>query len=135
MMCADHRYEQGSGAAPDGTNKGGIADPALLGGGLRGTLRNVDRTAVYALDGEIDRTNAEALHDRLIDIAGVGEGDHLVLDMSAVTVIDGPAIGRLIQVSRALAAKGSRFELVNVPDEPLRMLRQMGLTDYFGLDA
>ena len=134
-MCVDHRRERRSGVGPNDTNRGGIPDPAPLGGGLRGTLRHLDRTAVYALDGEIDRANAEALHERLIDIAGVGEGDHLVLDMSAVTFIDGPAIGHLIQVAQALAANGSRFELVNVPDEPLRVLRQVGLTDYFGLDA
>ncbi len=135
MMSVDHRDEPGSGGASDGTNKGGIPDPTSLGGGLRGVLQHLDRRAVYALDGEIDRTNAEALHERLIDIAGVGEGDHLVLDMSAVTFIDGPAVGQLIQVAQALAANGSRFELANVPDEPMRMLRQMGLTDYFGLDA
>ena len=102
---------------------------------LRGTLLHQDRTAVYALDGELDRTNAQALHERLIDIAGEAEGDHLVLDMSGLTFIDGPAIGHLIQVAQALFAKGSRFELVNVPEAPMRVLRVTGLTDYFGLDA
>ncbi len=64
----------------------------------------------------------------------MGEDDHLVLDMRGVTFIDGPAIGHLIQVGRVLFAKGSRFELANVPEGPRRVLRVTGLTDFFGLD-
>ena len=135
MISGDHRDDTRFDAARDGTSDGGIPDYALGSRMLRGSLLHQDHTAVYALDGELDRTNAEALHERLIDIAGEAEGDHLVLDMSRVTFIDGPAIGHLIQVAQALSAKGSRFELVNVPEAPMRVLRVTGLTDYFGLDA
>jgi anti-anti-sigma factor len=132
-ISGDHRHHASFDAARDGTDAGGIPDYALGSGALRGALLHHQRTAVYVLDGELDRTNAEALHERLIDIAGVAEDDHLVLDMGGVTSIDGPAVGHLIQVGQALAAKGSRFELVNVPEGPMRVLRVTGLTHYLGV--
>lgn len=135
MPTGDHRGDADFDTARDGTDSGGIPDYALASEVLRGTLLYRRRTAVYVLDGELDRTNAASLHDRLLDIAGVAEGDHLVLDMGGLTFIDGPAIGQLVRVALALFAKSSRFELINVPEGPMRVLRVAGLDEFFGLDA
>jgi anti-sigma B factor antagonist len=71
-----------------------------------------------ALEGEIDRANAEEL-ERVVLHRTIGSAA-VVLDLSAVSYLDSSGVRLLDRVARALGHRGARLRIVAPPGGPVR---------------
>ena len=109
--------------------------PELLGGNLVGRVRDVGDNVVYVLEGEIDLANAEALRERLVEVADRVAGGFLHVDMAEVTFIDSFGVRQFLNASMALAEDGITLQLVNVAPAPERSMRLAGVWEFLTLDS
>ena len=89
----------------------------------RGLLRVV-------LSGEADYAGSRLLRSSLQQ----AEGDHLVVDMSQVTLCDASCITALAFAAKERHERGESFVLRDPPRTLLRTLRRLGLTDIFTVE-
>jgi len=87
---------------------------------------------VIRLAGEIDMSNADAVRQQIVELAGTPEGARtgsaVVVDLSGLRFIDSSAISALVQLSSGLTDAGRRLVLVAAPDcVAARTLRLVGL--------
>ena len=83
---------------------------------------------VVKLIGEIDLSNAEALGDTLATMAG--EGDHLVIDLSALEFMDSSGIAMLLRA----AVRASSVEVRNPSAIVRRIIECTGLGDVLRIE-
>ena len=79
------------------------------------------------LKGVLNASTWEGLREGLERIADAPTGD-VVLDLTNVSMIDGPAVGAIAFLYKRLAGKGRRLDVVGVSGQPLALLRDHGLT-------
>jgi anti-anti-sigma factor len=79
------------------------------------------------LKGVLDAATWESLREGLERIASAPSGD-VVLDLTNVSFIDGPAVGAIAFLFKRLAGKDRRLSVVGVSGQPLALLRDHGLT-------
>lgn len=78
-----------------------------------------------AVSGEIDLGTAQALRDRLAELAG--DARLLVLDFAGVRFCDATGLGSLVAVRNDLAGRGGRLRLAAVRPAQRRLLLITGL--------
>ena len=89
-----------------------------------------DRTAVVAVDGEIDLGTAGQLRDHLTDCIR-DETRDVVLDLSAVTFMDSTGLQVLIATQRRLEPLGGKLRLVGLRSGVAKVLKVTGLDQSF----
>ena len=77
------------------------------------------------LSGEADYASARHLRARLEEV----EGDHVVIDMKAVTLCDSSCIAALAFAAERQRQQGKEFTLRNPRPVLLRTLERLGLDD------
>jgi anti-anti-sigma factor len=85
--------------------------------------RDASGARVVKLIGEIDLSNADMLGDTLAGFAG--DGDHLVIDLSALQFMDSSGIAMLLRA----AGRASSVEVRNPSDVVRRIIECTGLSD------
>jgi anti-anti-sigma factor len=89
---------------------------------------------VLRLDGGLFFATAEALEERVRELAEDG-GDHaLVLDLEGVNFVDSQGAAKLAELHRLGEADGVTLRLARVKPQVLAVLRADGLVDRFGAD-
>jgi anti-anti-sigma factor len=83
------------------------------------------------LSGEADYAAARHLRARLEEI----NGEHVVIDMKAVTLCDSSCIATLAFAARRQRQRGKEFTLRNPRPVLLRTLERLGLEDVFQIEA
>jgi anti-anti-sigma factor len=86
------------------------------------------RTAVVALEGEIDLSTAPDAERRIADAEENGEVD-IVVDLRAVTFMDSSGLRVLLTAHRRAEENGRRFALVRGSEAVDRLLDVTGLAD------
>ncbi|MCW3475405.1 STAS domain-containing protein [Limobrevibacterium gyesilva] len=86
------------------------------------------------LKGALDAESWLALRDGFAALAAAPEGE-VVLDLTNVSFIDGPAIGAIAFLFKRLRAKGRRLVVTGVSGQPLALLREHGLDEVLGLSG
>jgi anti-sigma B factor antagonist len=66
---------------------------------------------VIAPDGELDLYTVHALGPQLNEAAG-GDDPHLIIDLSAVTLLDSTALGAIVEAQRRVTRQGRKFSVV-----------------------
>ena len=92
--------------------------------------READGVTRVLLSGEADYASARHLRARLEEV----EGDHVVVDMKAVTLCDSSCIAALAFAARRQRQQGKLFTLRNPRPVLLRTLERLGLEDVFRLE-
>jgi anti-anti-sigma factor len=67
--------------------------------------------AIIAPEGELDLHAARALGPELNEAAGA-DYDHLILDLSSVSLVDSTALGAILQAQHRFDRQGRRLSLV-----------------------
>ena len=101
---------------------------------LTGRLLEAGREAVYAVDGDLDRSTADPLETRLAALARGTVGD-LALDLSGVELLDSVGLRVLMRTHRLLDADGRRLVLRDPSERVLRVLHLTLLDRWFTLRA
>jgi anti-sigma B factor antagonist len=100
---------------------------------LAGRPVHADGRLRYALDGEIDMSNAGLLGERLRTLAG--EHQHRVeLDLAGVRFIDSAGLDALLKLSEALAASDGSLILRKPPPSFIRLVDVLVMEDLFTID-
>jgi anti-sigma B factor antagonist len=81
-------------------------------------VETTERYARVALEGEVDRANAEEL-ERLVLRRTIGSAA-VVLDLSAVSYLDSAGVRLLDRVARGLVRRGAALRIVAPPGGPVR---------------
>lgn len=92
-------------------------------------LERVDRTAIIAVEGELDLSNGPSLREALDDVLAE-EHSGVVLDLSAVTFIDSTALRLLLDAQRQIR-EVSVMPLVCTNRNVLRIFKIAGLDGAF----
>jgi anti-anti-sigma factor len=79
------------------------------------------------LKGVLDAAAWDGLREGLERIAAAPSGD-VVLDLSNVSFIDGPAVGAIAFLFKRLSSKSRTLSVIGVTGQPLALLRDHGLT-------
>ncbi len=95
---------------------------------LRGRVNSMNGLVEYSLSGEIDLATADALHERLEELARKTPGD-LRLDLSELEFLGSTGIRALLSVQADLAEQGRRLVLLRVTGPPYRVLELTGLLE------
>jgi anti-anti-sigma factor len=66
---------------------------------------------VMAPDGELDLYEVPALARQLNEAAGADD-PHLIVDLSAVTLLDSSALGAIVEAQRRVTRQGRKFSVV-----------------------
>jgi anti-anti-sigma factor len=82
------------------------------------------------LSGEADFAGSRLLRSRLQR----ADGQHLVVDMSQVTLCDASCITALAFAAKERRERGETFTLRDPPRTLLRTLQRLGLTDVFKVE-
>jgi anti-sigma B factor antagonist len=107
-----------------------VLHPDRFGEILLGHPLHADGRLVYALEGEIDMSNAGLLAERLQILAG--EYRHcLEIDMADVAFVDSAGLDALLKVSEALKANSGSLILRNPPSSFLRLMDLLAMEDLF----
>lgn len=85
---------------------------------------------VVELRGELDLSNAQALRDRLLEIAG-REPVSLILDLSGLTFMDSTGISVLVAAERRALELGGALSLAGPQKVVARVLRITSLDKHF----
>jgi anti-sigma B factor antagonist len=97
---------------------------------LLGHPLHADGRLVYALEGEIDMSNAALLAERLQILAG--EHRHRVeIDMADVAFIDSAGLDALLKLSETLEGNNGSLILQNPPPSFLRLVDILAMEDLF----
>lgn len=80
------------------------------------------------LDGEASR----AMWEGMAALAQVEAGE-VVIDLSAVTFVDGSGMGAISYLFKRLAARGRKLRVEGAGGQPLAMLRHLGLAALLGI--
>jgi anti-sigma B factor antagonist len=94
-----------------------------------------DGTAIVAVQGEIDFSNADELARCLCAAVADGAPVTVRVDLERASFIDSTGLGALLEGYRAAVESGIRYTVVNPTDGFRRVLAVTGLTGLFGLDA
>jgi anti-sigma B factor antagonist len=93
----------------------------------------VPEPVVIAPEGELDLHSVAALSPQL-DEAVAAEYPHLILDLSAVTLVDSTALGAIAQVQHRFNGRGRRLSVVAPPGSAAAVLLELsGLRSRFSL--
>jgi anti-anti-sigma factor len=99
-----------------------VEAPDRFDGQLRGAVVDgADGPVVYALAGEIDAYVADALEDRLRQVAAE-HGEIIELDLAEIAYCDSSGLRVFIKLSNELAARGGRLRLVRPSPAVLRLV-------------
>ncbi len=90
-----------------------------------------ERTAVVALEGELDLERAPSLKWALVDSIDAGK-QQLVVDLTQVRFMDSTALSVLVGVNRSLAA-GSRMAVVCTNANVLKIFELSGMDGAFAI--
>jgi anti-sigma B factor antagonist len=95
----------------------------------------VPEPVVIAPEGELDLHSVDALAPQLDEAAGA-DYPHLILDLSAVTLVDSTALGAIAQVQHRFNGRGRKLSVVAPPGSAAAvMLELSGLRSRFSLFA
>jgi anti-sigma B factor antagonist len=89
---------------------------------------------VLKISGELDSITAlevRATFDEVID----GKPKKVVLDLSALRVIDSSGVGAIVSLFKRLRANGGEFEVTGVQGQPLSIFKVLNLVKVFGIEA
>ncbi len=92
-------------------------------------IREEQGRLVIELGGEIDLDRAPELRKRLLDC--VGRGRDVLVDLSQVTYIDSSGIASLVEALQSAGKAGTRFGLIAVSPEALRVFELARLDKVF----
>jgi anti-anti-sigma factor len=93
----------------------------------------VPEPVVIAPEGELDLYSLGALGPQLDEAAGA-EYPHLILDLSAVTLVDSTALGAIAQVQHRFNGRGRKLSVVAPPGSAAAVLLELsGLRSRFSL--
>jgi anti-anti-sigma factor len=96
---------------------------------------SVPEPVVIAPEGEVDRYSVDALVAQLDD-AVAADCPHLILDLSAVTLVDSTALGAIIRVQHRLDRQGRTLSVVAPGGSAAAVLLELsGLRSHFSLFA
>ena len=110
-----------------------VEDPDRFDGQLRGeVIAGAGGPVRYALDGEIDAYVADALEDRLRQVAAE-HGEIIELDLAEVTYCDSSGLRVFIKLSNELAARGGRLRFVRPSPAVLRLVDLTNTGSILGL--
>lgn len=90
-----------------------------------------ERTAVVALEGELDLERAPSLKWALVDAIDAGK-QQLVVDLTQVRFMDSTALSVLVGVNRSLSA-GSRMAIVCTNGNVLKIFELSGMDGAFAI--
>jgi anti-sigma B factor antagonist len=93
-----------------------------------------DGSAVVAVLGEIDVTNADEVCDGIRDAVTTWAPPAVLIDLRSATFIDSTGLGALIAGYRSAVECGTRFVVVNPSTRLRRVLGVTGLCELFGVD-
>jgi anti-anti-sigma factor len=98
-----------------------------------GTPTSVREPVVIAPEGELDLYSVDALVTRFED-AAAADCPHLILDLSAVTLVDSTALGAIIQVQHRFNRQGRKLSVVAPAGSAAAVLVELsGLRSHFSL--
>jgi len=101
----------------------------------RVTLGSDGLGAVVAVGGWLGLEESIALQSLLGAVVGsVTSGDRLALDLSAVTYISSTGVGALSGALVLSRKKGLELVIVSLSDAAARILRNLGILDYFKVE-
>ena len=91
------------------------------------------KPVVIAPEGELDLHSLDALAPRLDEAAGA-DYPHLILDLSAVTLVDSTALGAIAQVQHRFNGRGRKLSVVAPPGSAAAVVLELtGLRSRFSL--
>jgi anti-sigma B factor antagonist len=76
-----------------------------------GTPSLMREPMVIAPDGELDLYTIPALGPQLNE-AAAGDDPHLIIDLSAVTLLDSTALGAIVEAQRRVTRQGRKFSVI-----------------------
>ena len=98
-----------------------------------GTPSSVPEPVVIAPEGELDLHSLDALAPRL-DEAAAADYPHLIIDLSAVTLVDSTALGAIAQTQHRFNGRGRKLSLVAPDGSAAAVLLELsGLRSRFSL--
>jgi anti-anti-sigma factor len=93
----------------------------------------VPEPVVIAPEGELDLHSVDALAPQLDEAAGA-DYPHLILDLSAVTLVDSTALGAIAQAQHRFNARGRKLSVVAPPGSAAAVVLELsGLRSRFSL--
>jgi anti-anti-sigma factor len=102
---------------------------------LRGeVIAGADGPVRYALDGEIDTYVADALEDRLRQVAAE-HGEIIDLELAEVAYCDSSGLRLFIKLSNELAARGGRLRFVRPSPAVMRLVELTNTASILGLPS
>jgi anti-sigma B factor antagonist len=85
-----------------------------------------------AIAGELDSATAPEVRETFEQIVA-GRPSRVVLDLSALRLIDSSGVGAIVSLFKRVRAAGGRFEVVGVHGQPRSIFRVLKLDRVFGL--
>ena len=98
--------------------------PGVFGIVRRVRLSLVPEPVVIAPEGELDLHSVDALAPQLDEAAGA-DYPHLILDLSAVTLVDSTALGAIAQVQHRFNGRGRKLSVVAPPGSAAAVLLEL----------
>ncbi len=86
-----------------------------------------------AIAGELDSVTAPEVRETFDEVAE-GKPTKVVLDLTALRLIDSSGVGAIVSLFKRIRAAGGRFEVVGVQGQPRSIFRVLKLDRVFGLD-
>ena len=99
---------------------------------LKVHVKKLETVAVLCLQGKIVNGETEILQNAVHSLSDVSA---VILDLARVTTVDARGLGVLLEVRQQAAAKGIRFELMNVTKWVSRVLEVSRLDSVFQITA
>ena len=96
-------------------------------------IREVQGNLVVALSGDIDLDRAPAVRRQLLDC--VKRQMNVLVDLSQVTYIDSSGIASLVEALQNAGKAGTRFALVAISPQALRVFELARLDKVFAIHA
>ena len=100
---------------------------------MKNAVREVLGNLVVTLTGEIDLDRAPAIRLLLLDC--VGQGRDVLVDLAQVTYIDSSGIASLVEALQNAGKAGTRFALVAISPQALRVFELARLDKVFAIHA
>ncbi len=91
-----------------------------------------DKT-ILSIRGELDSITAPDVRGTFDEIVDA-KPKAVVLDLSALRVIDSSGVGAIVSLFKRLRAEGATFEVRGVNGQPLSIFKVLNLNKVFGLD-
>ena len=98
-------------------------------------VKNLETVAVLCLQGQIVSGETETLREAVYSQAIVSGVSAVILDLARVTTVDARGLGVMLELREHAAAKGIRFELMNVTRWVSRVLEVSRLDSVFQITA